>query len=908
MADKERELQLKISAQTQGVKQGMDSVRSDLQQLESATKGWGKSLDIAAHSLDVKPMRQVNAEVSKLRAEYKRLADSGQLSQQELAQAAGNLKTKTAQLRGQQSTLNTTMRDGHGVTGRLAGNVKNLVGAYLGFQAVSGIMRSVVSATKEAEQSQYALQASITAAQREFDDISGLESWQQQIADMSEELRIYSQSSLKNAAAQTMDMTKRLGLEEQQMQALIQRTADLSAGKTSLESGIERVTAALRGEAESAEMLGLTLNADYIKSWYEANNATGKAWESLTQVEQAQVRYNALMEQSAAVQGRAAGSVETFSGALQMVQARLADAVANNDELSDAMTRLAGILTDNADEIADLATALTDTLGTLTNWTLEHKELLGVLLGSGGLLMALSKTAGAISNVGGALKTASRVPTPEVLSSAGKINAALVSRFGLYSALAATIVKTAQAYQGMRDAQEQARDAAERLALQQAENQGIAEAAADSTGLEIENIRELNRLIREGVVVRDELTGQYQTTAQAQREAATQAQREAAAAQRRQESWQAWRQEMAQLEQKYGDVNDIVADSIPRQQWLNEAVQASTNTHADLEQQVKQTADSYIQARNNLRILNREHDREPEVVKKAQDEMLQARKAYSQAVQRLRQQEYDAAQDQYDRQRDALRRSLRQRQIAIEEDLIEERKTQAEANEDKAEAELEYWRQVLEIRQQAVKDAAKIYGEDSDQYRKALEEKKDAELMARDMALDLEKAEQRVGEAGAEAGRRGAAGMRQIGDAAQQQTEKVKSLGERLQGFAKGFYGQWDAIQNKINSIDTMEGLREFHSQNREALYNQGMQSMFSSALNRGALDAYYERLNELQRQAQNASSQSPALQAQAATGSAKTMTLRLQSPSGETVSGQFAESDASRVLQVLKQAGMQTT
>jgi hypothetical protein len=106
-------------------------------------------------------------------------------------------------------------------------------------------------------------------------------------------------------------MTKRLGLSEEQMQTLMSRTADLSAGKMDLASGVERVSAAMRGEAESAEYLGLSLNENTVKAYAEAH---GLVWAELNDVEKAQQRYMLFLEQTAEMEGRASAVAETHAG------------------------------------------------------------------------------------------------------------------------------------------------------------------------------------------------------------------------------------------------------------------------------------------------------------------------------------------------------------------------------------------------------------------------------------------------------------------------------------------------------------------------------------------------------------------------------------------------------------------
>lgn len=164
----------------------------------------------------------------------------------------------------------------------------------------------------DAERSQTNLAIAVGAARQEFGDgVGNIEGWQETIGNLGRELRIFSDQELTGATTRLIDMTKRLGLSEQQMQTVLRRTADLSAGKTDLNDGIERVTAALRGEAEAAEFLGLSLNENTIRAYAESQ---GLVFSELTDGEKAQLRYAVLLEQTNSLQGRAAALAETAAG------------------------------------------------------------------------------------------------------------------------------------------------------------------------------------------------------------------------------------------------------------------------------------------------------------------------------------------------------------------------------------------------------------------------------------------------------------------------------------------------------------------------------------------------------------------------------------------------------------------
>ena len=367
--------------------------------------------------------------------------------------------------------FNKSVTAGKDVTAGLAGQIKGLIGAYAGFSAISG----AVNIVKDSEIAFYNLQASVNAANREFDDIGSVEEWERTISRLSDELIIYSDTAMANAISRTVDMTKRMGLSKEQMEEVIKRSADLGAGKTSLENSIERVTAALRGEAEASEYLGLTLNETYVRSWFEASDATQKAWKDLTDMEKAQLRYQILLEQSAELQGRAAGSAETFSGALQLVKKEIENAVSENKDLVAAMKDLSQVLRENAGEIGTFISQLVSAVAKLVEFAVKYKEILAVIAGTAIAASAVSKLVAVFNGLNAAfvVLTGSGIvgfisSLRTAIAAAATSTTALGVAFKGFVALAAAqgvvnIIKAANAFLEMREAQEHAREAQENL-------------------------------------------------------------------------------------------------------------------------------------------------------------------------------------------------------------------------------------------------------------------------------------------------------------------------------------------------------------------------------------------------------------------------------------------------------------
>jgi hypothetical protein len=296
------------------------------------------------------------------------------------------------------SAFNKEAKIGSGITSALKNQVVGLIGAFAGFQAI----KNAVKIMQDADNAAFSMRTSVAAANREFNNVGSVESWERTIKDLSGELKIYSDTALKNAVSRTVDMTKRLGLSEEQMKEVIKRSADLGAGKVNLEGAIERVTAALRGEAESAEYLGLTLNENYVKAVYEADKANVKAWKDLTDLEKAQARYNVFLMQSAEFQGRAAASADTFSGAIAEIKKEITNAVANSTDLNNAMQNVAKVIKENAGEIGELISLLVTVAAKVVEFAVEWKNLLIIIAGTITAVNIITKLVGVVKGLNAA--------------------------------------------------------------------------------------------------------------------------------------------------------------------------------------------------------------------------------------------------------------------------------------------------------------------------------------------------------------------------------------------------------------------------------------------------------------------------------------------------------------------------
>lgn len=429
---------------------------------------------------------------------------------------AGSKKAKLAI-----EVFNATAGNGQAIMRNLTVGAKDLVTAYLSIGAAKAAFSGMVDILKNAEQAQFTMTASIQAASREFEKTGSLTYWQNAVKELSREMVVYSEGSIKNAISRTVDMTKRLGLSADEMKIVIKRTADLSAGKTDLEGGIERVTAALRGEAESAEYLGLTLNEDYIKAWNEVHDVHGKAWKDLTDLEKAQVRYQVFLEQTNATQGRAAESVKTLGGAIELVKKTIEDAVANNQDLAKTMENVATVIRENADSIGEMASTLIEVTAKVVAFAVEWKEVLIALGGVWAVTKGISILTSVIKGLDAAMKVMrATTAATSLIELAGAANTAKIAGLGLSTWLtgglavaaamaAQQIIILVQAYVELKKWEDAAREASrDRQAVEENANKKARE-LGQRLGVNISTLAEFNRLVKEGKIIWDAQTSSW---------------------------------------------------------------------------------------------------------------------------------------------------------------------------------------------------------------------------------------------------------------------------------------------------------------------------------------------------------------------------------------------------------------
>jgi hypothetical protein len=186
------------------------------------------------------------------------------------------------------------------------------------------------------------------------------------LADTIQNTTIFSNDEALQAASVFGTLRAEYGLTDESIQRLITRSADLASVKGfTLVDAAQRVAAAIRGETEGAEALGLALNQNSI----DADGLT----LSMTNAEAATFRMTAFMDQSAYSMGAAGEVAATSSGQIQKLANRTQDA--------------ATAFVDFTGPVGDVAAAL-------TSFGLEAGLALGGLVKLGGGIRSFRAAAG----------------------------------------------------------------------------------------------------------------------------------------------------------------------------------------------------------------------------------------------------------------------------------------------------------------------------------------------------------------------------------------------------------------------------------------------------------------------------------------------------------------------------------
>jgi hypothetical protein len=138
-----------------------------------------------------------------------------------------------------------------------------------------------------------------------------IEGWTGFVQQASDQMRVFTDQGVANATTVMLAQNRTLRLNEEQLKQVLLRTGDLAAGQYDITQSTQDTMNAIRGEAEAVEKLGLSMGITATTRYAES---LGLVYNKLSEAEQQGLRFQMFLEQTEALQGRAAKSAETLAG------------------------------------------------------------------------------------------------------------------------------------------------------------------------------------------------------------------------------------------------------------------------------------------------------------------------------------------------------------------------------------------------------------------------------------------------------------------------------------------------------------------------------------------------------------------------------------------------------------------
>lgn len=198
------------------------------------------------------------------------------------------------------------------------------------------VITSIAEATAEQQQAQFAV-----------NELYGKQA--PAITKNAEALANYakvSKTEALQASASVATLARNYALSGEQINKTLKITADLAAIRgISLSEASTRVESALRGEAESIEYLGQSLQSGALQSLAKMTDEQRKYFETLSPITKAQIILNALQDQTADLTGAAARRAGEAQGKFGALNAAFTDlAATTGGKLASSLGQLAGDL------------------------------------------------------------------------------------------------------------------------------------------------------------------------------------------------------------------------------------------------------------------------------------------------------------------------------------------------------------------------------------------------------------------------------------------------------------------------------------------------------------------------------------------------------------------------------------
>jgi len=142
------------------------------------------------------------------------------------------------------SAFNHQVNDGARLMSTLESAIGGVVGSFIGFQAA----KNAVNILKEAGDAATAFADSLAAANAQMRNFGAVTDWEAALNRLSEKLVVFSDTTLRNAIAQAINMSQQMNFSREQIEKLVEAAGNLSGGDMAKLPGIiQTIMMSMRG-------------------------------------------------------------------------------------------------------------------------------------------------------------------------------------------------------------------------------------------------------------------------------------------------------------------------------------------------------------------------------------------------------------------------------------------------------------------------------------------------------------------------------------------------------------------------------------------------------------------------------------------------------------------------------------
>ena len=422
MATADEEIRIEISIEAQKATENITDLRQNMETFKAFAKNFAKdtgdTLDVAFSSLKKVNLDKLNKDLKNLKAELsalnkvkaaqkpteeierleaaiiqttKKIRDLKEASVKGLGESKKeareyvrvleslkkiDIAATTRQIKEQSGAIKETKIETEQVQGGIRGwiaNLKNLggvaqfvfgtvlgVGAIQAMRKLIEVFKEAITASLEFQQGMFTLEVAIRGLQRMGLDTS-IEGWTQRLADLKKQFPIFPRQEFVDAASLAALMTREFGFTEAKIADLVRLSAILAeiTGKD-LQESVRGITFAIgSGYFESLQRAGINISRAVVKNEALAQGYEG-VYNELEPVIRAQVTYNVIQKNLAAIQEDAGKIVDTTTGRVRELNAAWKDflivigsVITDTDEAKDAVEGLV-LVVKNFTELIEL--------------------------------------------------------------------------------------------------------------------------------------------------------------------------------------------------------------------------------------------------------------------------------------------------------------------------------------------------------------------------------------------------------------------------------------------------------------------------------------------------------------------------------------------------------------------------